>query len=115
MKIKICSEPGCKNAETTKGYCRLHYLKNWKTIRTAAQKKSADRLNKYVEGICKKFPEKYLDVIRQNIQDGKSADGKTGDEDAPEDLSEEVLQAFGYQDDESLDKLLSHIKIDKDF
>ena len=46
MKIKICIEEGCKNVQTTKDYCRLHYLKNWKKIKVLQQKKAAERLNK---------------------------------------------------------------------
>lgn len=113
MKIKICIEPDCKNEQTTKDYCRLHYLKNWKELKEAEQKKAADKLNKYVDGICKKFPEKYVDVIRREIRSDKGDIARSVDE--PETPSSEDLYAVGFQDDDGLDKMISRIKLDKDF
>jgi hypothetical protein len=115
VKIKICIEPGCKNVQTTKDYCRLHYLKNWRKIRDHAQKKAAERLNKYVEGICKKYPEKYIDVIRREIRNGKGDFAAGGEEGSGSDSYDDLLNDLGLQDDDSLDKLLSHIKIDKEY
>ena len=112
VKIKICIEEGCKNAQTTEKYCRLHYLKNWKKIREETQKKAADRLNKYVDGICKKNPDRYVDVIRREIKTGSGEIVKATDEVG--DNMEEGLD-MGFQDDEVLDQLLSRIKVDKDF
>lgn len=111
MKIKICIEEGCKNAQTTKDYCRLHYLKNWKKIKLAEQKKAADKLNKYVEGIVKKFPEKYVDVIRREIRTDRGDLQRAVDEPAEE---MDSYSNFG-SDDEGLDDLISRIKLDKDF
>ena len=114
MKIRICIEPGCKNAQTTKDYCRLHYLKNWKKIKDEEQKKAADRLNKYVEGICKKFPERYVDVIRREIRTEKGDFQKAVDEVAGGE--EESYEGLGFQDDDDgIDKLITRIKLDKDF
>lgn len=112
MKIKICIEPGCKNAQTTKDYCRLHYLKNWKSIKDAEQKKAADRLNKYVEGIVKKFPDKYVDVIRREIRTDRGDLQRAVDEPAEEPDS---YESFGITEDDGLDKLITRIKLDKDF
>lgn len=114
MKIKICIEEGCQNAQTTKDYCRLHYLRNWKNIKETARLKAADRLNKYVDGLCKKFPEKYVDVIRRDIKTGKDDFGFDESASADE-ISEDVFGKSGFQDDDSIDRLISHIKVDKDF
>lgn len=112
MKIKICIEDGCKNAQTTKDYCRLHYLKNWKKIKQAEQKKAADKLNKYVEGIVKKFPEKYVDVIRREIRTDRGDLQRAVDEPADE---ADSFGSFGVTEDDGLDDLISRIKLDKDF
>lgn len=114
-KIRICIEPGCKNTQTTKDFCRLHYLRNWKTIKHEDQKKAADRLNKYVEGICKKNPERYMDVIRRDIRNGKMDRSDFLDEYSESGNSEEIFESAGFQDDATVDKLLSHIKLDKDY
>ena len=113
MKIKICIEPGCKNAQTVKNYCRLHYLKNWKDLREEAQRKAAARLNNYVEGICKKNPEKYVDAVRRDIRSDREETSKPGGEFALDET--DLLFGDAGLKDESLDKLISSIKIDKDY
>ena len=35
-KIRICKDEDCKNAATTAGFCRLHFLKNWKELKEKA-------------------------------------------------------------------------------
>jgi hypothetical protein len=112
MKIKICIEPGCKNASTAKDFCRLHYLKNWKGIKEVEQKKAADKLNKYVEGIVKKFPDRYVDVIRREIRTDRGDLQRAVDEPAEE---AESYETFVISGDEGLDRLISKIKLDKEF
>lgn len=112
--IKICSEPGCKNAQTTKGYCRLHYLKNWKQLKADEKKKTADRLNKYVEGIVRRSPDKYVDEVKRDLKsnrllDSFGGDGRAGEEDF------NLLGDLGLDDDERIDKIVGTVKIDKDF
>jgi hypothetical protein len=112
-KIKICTEPGCKNTQTTKHLCRLHYLKNWKKLKEESQKKAADRLNRYVEGLCKKNPERYMDQIRRDIRTGKG-EGIGLDEPLADD-SDISFEDTGLKEEDNIDKLISHIKLDKDF
>ena len=115
VKIKICIEQGCKNAQTTKDYCRLHYLKNWKSIKEVAQKKAADRLNKYVDGICNKHPDKYVDVVRRDIRQGKGDQVKAVDEGMTGNHGEGFSEDLGFENDEGLDRLLTNIKLDKNY
>jgi hypothetical protein len=70
-KIKLCKEPGCKNAAVVEGYCRLHYIKNWKMIKRKRRTTAVQRLNKYVETLMKKYPDKYVDIIREDIRSGR--------------------------------------------
>jgi hypothetical protein len=112
MKIKICIESGCKNAQTTKDYCRLHYLKNWKGIKDAEQKKAAEKLNKYVEGIVKKFPDRYVDVIRREIRTDRGDLQRAVDEPSEE---PDAFENLGFSEDEGVDRLITRIKLDKDF
>lgn len=114
-KVKICIEESCHNAQTTEQYCRLHYLKNWKKIRQESQKKAAERLNKYVEGIVKKHPEKYVDVIRREIREDKGEITGFMEGGGTVDAMEEIGENMGFQDEDSLDRLISKIKLDRDF
>jgi hypothetical protein len=90
-------------------------VKNWKGIKQIEQKKATERLNKYVDGICKKYPERYMDAIRRDIKGGKVEKSEFFDEEAGSGNSEEVFENVGFKDDESLDRLISHIKLDKEF
>jgi hypothetical protein len=67
-RIRICKEEGCKDAATTGGYCRLHYLKNWKRIKNAAKKRAAKKLNRYVESMMKRHPKRYVEAIKEDLK-----------------------------------------------
>jgi uncharacterized protein YihD (DUF1040 family) len=64
---KMCRETGCENQSTTKGYCRLDYIKNWKKIKRKEMILKEGKLNQYIEELVSKYPEKYIDVIRQDL------------------------------------------------
>jgi len=65
---KMCRETGCENLASTKGYCRLDYIKNWKKIKRKEMILKEGKLNQYIEELVSKYPEKYIDVIRQDLQ-----------------------------------------------
>lgn len=114
-KIRICKGKNCKDAATAQGYCRLHYLKNWKQLREEKQKKSAQKLNRYIEFILKKHPDRYVEVVRQNLNTSQFSDftsERFGDGEAPE--GEEILLKLTQEDDELRD-LLKDIHVEKDF
>jgi len=84
VRIKICKEPDCKDAASTEGYCRLHYLKHWRRIRKAKKIASARKLNNYIEHICKENPDGYLEAIRRDLRSKnfpESVDEAFGEED----------------------------------
>jgi uncharacterized protein YihD (DUF1040 family) len=64
---KMCRETGCENQSSTKGYCRLDYIKNWKKIKRKEMILKEGKLNQYIEELVNKYPEKYIDVIRQDL------------------------------------------------
>jgi hypothetical protein len=66
-KLKRCREPGCDHEFTLLGYCRLHYIKNWRRIKRKEAILASGQLNNYVEELVNKYPDKYLDVIRQDL------------------------------------------------
>ena len=112
-KIKICKEMNCHNAQTSAGYCRLHYLKNWKTIKEGEKEKAAERLNKYVEGICKRNPDDYLSTVKRDIHTDKIAVDNTEGLALEDDV--ESLFSDIDKDEASLDKLLVHMRIHDKF
>jgi len=63
----MCRELSCENVATTKGYCRLDYIKNWKKIKRKEMILKEGKLNQYIEELVGKYPDKYIDVIRQDL------------------------------------------------
>lgn len=114
VKLRICAEAGCRNLQTTKGYCRLHYLKNWRQVKTERQRKAAERLNRYVEGICKKYPDRYMEIIRKDLRHDREFAPPVDEAFSPDEV-DGILHDLGYPDDNDLDRLISHLKIDKGF
>lgn len=114
-RIKICKEAGCHNSQTTGGYCRLHYLKHWKQIKAAAGEKAAKKLNRYVDYMAKKNPERYIEDIKKDLRQRRfdpgfaAADTEDG---AEPDL---VDRLFGVDETNELEEILKELKIEKDF
>lgn len=112
-KIRICKEPGCNNAQTTKGYCRLHYLKNWKKIKEHQQKAAAERLNRYIEDIVEKYPDRYIEILKKEIR------SKNFEKVAQDDFSSELDDIYkifndpGYEGD--IERLIRDLKIEDEF
>lgn len=112
-RIRICKDPDCKNAETTEGYCRLHYLKNWKQIKEETRKKAAKRLNRYIEHVVKHHPDRYLEIIKKEIRSPS--------------FDRQIEEKFGYDDgdsttifdeptyEEEIEKLIKELKVEKGF
>ncbi|HEY8279425.1 MAG TPA: hypothetical protein VIH99_07380 [Bdellovibrionota bacterium] len=102
-----CREPGCEQEFILTGYCRLHYIKNWRRIKRKEAILASGQLNNYVEELVNKYPDKYLDVIRQDLATEKewgkvvvdleleAADEEGGSEEEAEAVAESVRPASG--------------------
>ena len=66
-KQRRCREPGCEHEFILVGYCRMHYIKNWRRVKRKEAILASCQLNHYVEELVTKYPDKYLDVIRQDL------------------------------------------------
>lgn len=111
-RIRICKEPECHNAATTAGYCRLHYLRNWQKIQKEKKKKAAKNLNRYVESILKRHPDKYVEEIKKDIRShtfSERIEGQFGGEAEPWSLFDARAS------DEELEQIIERIKVEKDF
>ncbi len=101
-KLKICIEPECQNQATSAKYCRMHYIKNWQAIKAAEKTKAAKKLNRYVEGIMKRSPDKTKPEEKLNELDF-AADAQDSDS-----LAEDI----GYTDPDGVNDLITRIKVD---
>jgi len=66
--IKICMETDCNDEATTDGYCRLHYLKNWKRVKLEKDERASKRLNAYIRSVMRRNPDGYMEEIKQDIE-----------------------------------------------
>ena len=105
---KRCRETACDQDGLIAGYCRLHYIKNWRRIKRKEAILASGQLNNYVEELVKKYPDKYLDVIRQDLASEKEwakvvvdLELESGDEEAA--------------GDEELDAVADGVRRDRDF
>ncbi|MBI2608228.1 MAG: hypothetical protein HYW47_01345 [Deltaproteobacteria bacterium] len=69
--IKYCIEEHCASQALTKGYCRLHYIKNWKHLKMQEKLKSERQLNEYIERMMDKYPADYIKMIREDLASDK--------------------------------------------
>lgn len=111
-KIKLCKEAGCNNQQTTAGFCRLHYLKNWKKIQTDRKRKAAKNLNKYIESIVRSNPDRAQNALKANLRDEPTFE-RSMDEVFSGDSLRQTMVDLGYRED--IDTMIGSIKIDEDF
>ena len=67
----VCREVACEGLATAVGYCRLHYIKNWKKIKRKDVILKEKKLNHYIEELVAKYPDKYIEAIRQDLAHDK--------------------------------------------
>ena len=67
-KVKACAERGCRKPGISQGYCRLHYLANWRALKEDEKVRAERRLNAYVDRLAKRYPSDYLEKIKEGIE-----------------------------------------------
>lgn len=70
--LEACREVSCESQSTTAGYCRLHYIKNWKKIKRKELILREKKLNQYIEELVAKYPDKYIEAIKMDLADEKA-------------------------------------------
>jgi len=105
--FKQCMHSRCKAKAVIEGYCRLHYIANWKTIRFNKKVKAEQKLNSYVDKLIKKYPKDFLEKIKESLES--------------EDKFKEAMEEFDIEADfestetdrEFLEKFIRNIKPDE--
>lgn len=67
-----CMEKGCENPETTMGYCRYHYIKNWTDIKRKQGILQEGKLQALMGELVERFPVKNLEAILNDLADDKT-------------------------------------------
>ena len=64
-----CLNKACDNPPSLSGYCRLHYIENWKEIKRKQSILSEGKLQLFIEELVKKYPVKYIEEILMDLSD----------------------------------------------
>lgn len=100
----ICREIACEGLSTSGGYCRLHYIKNWRKIKRKEVILSEKKLNQYLEELVGKYPDKYLEAILLDLATDKEFAKVIRDLDLDEGPDEE------FEEDSDSDVIIDSIK-----
>lgn len=68
---QYCRVHDCDNEATTENYCRYHYLALWKRNKIKAKILQGGKLDKYIEDLTAKYPDKYLEMLRKDLASEK--------------------------------------------
>lgn len=104
----ICREVGCDALAVMAGYCRAHYIKNWKKIKRKEMILREKKLNRYIEELVAKYPDKYIEAIREDLANDKAFSKVVTDLELGESVDD-----FD-SDSENIDSLIDNIRRDLD-
>jgi hypothetical protein len=68
---QYCRVHDCDSEGNTDGYCRFHYLALWKRNKIKAKILQGGKLDKYIEDLTAKYPDKYLEMLRKDLASEK--------------------------------------------
>ncbi len=67
----LCRYTNCDQASTVEGYCRYHYLLHWKMIQLRKKILSEGKLEKYVQELTARYPDKFIDILLKDLATDK--------------------------------------------
>lgn len=68
---RLCRVRDCDQISNVEGYCRYHYLLLWKKIQVRKHILIDGKLDKYLESLMARYPDKFLDVIKKDLKSEK--------------------------------------------
>ncbi len=68
---RLCKVRDCDQISKVEGYCRYHYLLLWKKIQTRKHILIDGKLEKYVEDLMARYPDKFVEVIKKDLKTEK--------------------------------------------
>lgn len=68
---RYCRVRDCDQAAVVEGYCRYHYLLLWKRIQIRRKILADGKLERYVEELTSRYPDKFLEMIRKDLRTEK--------------------------------------------
>jgi hypothetical protein len=68
---RYCRVRDCDQIAVVDSYCRYHYLLLWKKIQVRKKILADGKLERYVEELTSRYPDKFLEVIRRDLRTEK--------------------------------------------
>jgi hypothetical protein len=68
---RLCRVRDCDQVAGVEGYCRYHYLLLWKKIQVRKSILQDGKLEKYVEDLTSRYPDKFLEMIKKDLKSEK--------------------------------------------
>ena len=105
-RILICKSGGCFDMATISGYCRLHYLSIWKTLKQKEARKKGKDLKSYLVELSSRFPEEFFERLKNEIEEmgTEAASSSDSDDRSPFDSSD--------NSDDDLDTIIKGIRVE---
>ncbi|MBX3019420.1 MAG: hypothetical protein KF767_16155 [Bdellovibrionaceae bacterium] len=95
---RYCKVKECDQAAMVDGYCRYHYLLLWKRIQVRRKILVDGKLERYVEELTARYPDKFLEMIRRDLKTEKDFQAAIAeleiDESANENEFEDEAQTY---------------------
>ena len=68
---RYCRVKDCDQLSSVDGYCRYHYLALWKKIQVRKKILSEGKLERYIEELTARYPDKFLEMLRKDLRSEK--------------------------------------------
>ncbi|MGE3386302.1 MAG: hypothetical protein AB7K41_06210 [Bdellovibrionales bacterium] len=68
---RYCRVKDCDQLAMVDTYCRYHYLLYWKRIQVRKKILTEGKLERYIEELTARYPDKFLDMLRKDLRSEK--------------------------------------------
>jgi hypothetical protein len=68
---RYCRVKDCDQLASVDNYCRYHYLLYWKKIQIRKKILTEGKLERYIEELTARYPDKFLDMLRKDLKSEK--------------------------------------------
>lgn len=68
---RYCRVKDCDQLASVDGYCRYHYLLYWKKIQVRKKILTEGKLERYIEELTARYPDKFLEMLRKDLRSEK--------------------------------------------
>jgi hypothetical protein len=87
---RYCRARDCDQLAVVDGYCRYHYLLFWKRIQVRKKILADGKLERYVEELTAKYPDRFLEILRKDLRSEKDFLAAIGELELEEAANEEA-------------------------